>query len=1058
MSSYVDTQIINCNRLASVESRAGNDSNPAVFTNPLQQTVRLDVGDKVSLERAFISEVGAGNPSTIEFKGRTTGKNTVATYTKVEPKDFYYKKSTTYDPKYRLGYFRTTTTTEVSDDTVDLRDNLAPLIIGYYITSNEYPNYIQQPRKFPHLDSARGTAPRMHEDNHYTRADNEQDGLPKFDVSPDCFCRADWITRVGKDGDIIKQKIDCKRYTLFVKDRISYSIGDTEGNDVLQFPSKKNSIISEATYFRFREKINIEIKQGFNTPSAVADQITQQLKETKNENTFEILDGSGYTRPITRTIETSTYKPINCQNIFNYNLQTHIQYALQVFPVTNANINQFAVDYIATFGYIGVKRPEIFEEGRKMMNELVPNSPVIRDAAGNILFNTLTDGFQGFQLTEQITKSGAGTGTNKPASVVTNILYTRENCEKILKFLDTEALYPELWADLEQNDNYQDANLLNGILPSPDNSRFIHINKYADNINDTFGDDAFVIETTVSRASVPIFMKFNETERDNFIEGRNYVNVGINGLMLGFCFPHKRAQYASDGTKLDDIYLIAFDFAELGGVPLNLFTDDGDTKIFTGRKLGYDFHSTAYSTAIITPYSGYDIVDIGTKAAQGDGTVGTDTIHSYTDTIQHIFPLDSTATTVDLTAYQTQTYIGANNPLVSHNGVSNRFEFSKLHTSNNLGNKFKAGRKTDSLTSESMTPAANAELRELVPPNANLDAGNTVYKINPRPSQFGFSPNFKPYTRDDFEFTQQCYPKTATNFVEKNATDGTNTQAFNAWNDNIAPFTVFDSHGGIYIDNWGYDEKDWEDHLWDILGFSYNAVVAPPSKLNVLTRRVDNENSDKLYRPTTNAEVVTTDTKSYITNYQEAGQFSTTLPYPIGLVNYKAIVDGGKKNWVYGGSSSSSAAATEFTPTKAQPRTIFNQVNQITTSTSITATDLKKSVLRPYYTIRSNILEGSSAIGGNPTGADLRIISIIDKYSAANDYFMGNPSDIQFTITKPTVIADITTSIHDSDGVYANVDKTSAVIYKIQKVKKTPIGLIQQIMEDTEKEEKKNKK
>ena len=204
--------------------------------------------------------------------------------------------------------------------------------------------------------------------------------------------------------------------------------------------------------------------------------------------------------------------------------------------------------------------------------------------------------------------------------------------------------------------------------------------------------------------------------------------------------------------------------------------------------------------------------------------------------------------------------------------------------------------------------------------------------------------------------------------------------------------------------------------------------------------------------------MVTTDTKSYITNYQEAGQFSTTLPYPVGLVNYKSIVASGKDNWVYGGSSSSSAAATEFTAVKAQPRTIFNQVNQITTSTSITATDLKKSVLRPYYTIRSNILEGSSAIGGNPTGADLPIISIVDKYSAANDYFMGNPSDIQFTVTKPTMIADITTSIHDSDGVYANVDKTSAVIYKIQKVKKTPIGLIQQIMEDTEKEEKKNKK
>ena len=53
MSEYTDTKLINCNRLASVESRTGNDSNPAIFTNPLNETVRLDVGDKVSLERAF---------------------------------------------------------------------------------------------------------------------------------------------------------------------------------------------------------------------------------------------------------------------------------------------------------------------------------------------------------------------------------------------------------------------------------------------------------------------------------------------------------------------------------------------------------------------------------------------------------------------------------------------------------------------------------------------------------------------------------------------------------------------------------------------------------------------------------------------------------------------------------------------------------------------------------------------------------------------------------------------------------------------------------------------
>jgi len=68
--------------------------------------------------------------------------------------------------------------------------------------------------------------------------------------------------------------------------------------------------------------------------------------------------------------------------------------------------------------------------------------------------------------------------------------------------------------------------------------------------------------------------------------------------------------------------------------------------------------------------------------------------------------------------------------------------------------------------------------------------------------------------------------------------------------------------------------------------------------------------------------------------------------------------------------------------------------------------------------------------------------------------FLGNPSDLEFTITKPTVIADITTSIHDSDGRYANVDRTSAVVYKIQKLRTTPTGIIQDIMDQAKKQKK----
>ena len=56
------------------------------------------------------------------------------------------------------------------------------------------------------------------------------------------------------------------------------------------------------------------------------------------------------------------------------------------------------------------------------------------------------------------------------------------------------------------------------------------------------------------------------------------------------------------------------------------------------------------------------------------------------------------------------------------------------------------------------------------------------------------------------------------------------------------------------------------------------------------------------------------------------------------------------------------------------------------------------------------------------------------------------------------MIGDITTSIHDSDGRYANVNKTSAVIYKIQKLRKTPTNILEDIMQEGEEEIKEKKK
>ena len=1066
--SYVDTQLINCNRLASTESRSGNDSNPAVFTNPLEQSIKLDVGDRISLERAFISEVGAGNPSTIEFKGETKGKNAVAPYCDIEYGDKYYKMENTYDPKYRLGYYRSITTTLKTDDTVDLRDNLAPLVIGYYITSNEYPNYIQQPRRMisNSIYSGRGVVGRDYP-RQYTNDDSFDEGACRHVVNTGCVLLDDWRKKpAAGDNFIYKQKVDNTRYTLFIKDKIAYSVGAT--NDRAQFPNKyHNGIIQEGNYIRYREKVDIEVNKGFNTPSAVASQITQQLTETKNEDIFNIYDQDYNIRSVTKTIETSTYKPINAQNIYNVCDTTLSAYILTAIPLNpGIALNQLAVDYIATFGYIAVKRPEIFEKGREMHQLLYTQQPVIRDNTGTIILDRL-DTFEGFQ-TYNVRSTLITNPNNVDTSLTITVLYSEANLKIIRDFFDTQALYPEIWDSLIESEIYSETVLDGLTLPNINNSRFFHMNELTSDSSvprhsQTFGEDMYrdklAPNNEEDQITLPVFFNYDDSMRDVYYEPDD--SQAGNFLSYGFAAPQRVANYDAAGNRLDDIFLITIKCNGVGGIPKKFFTSVGDAGYFDierGRRIGYDHHATAYSTAIITPYNGYTNCDIGVKSSfqNTNGDLLPNTDFRFPSLNNFIRSVTNPNNVTDLNPYMTMTYIGANNPEIKYNTETNRFELSRFHTANNVGNKRQADNGAQFVNSKTTTPPfANSRL--ITPPQINQEASSTVYKINPRPPQYGFSPTFKPYNPNDQAFRTNVYPETPKDTADNYADQGTNTQKYEGFNLTIEPYTIFDSHGGIYIEDWGFDESNWEDNLWDILGFDYDAVNAQPTKLNVLTKRVDNENSNLLYRPTTNAEVVTTDTKNYVTNEFGAVQYYTSLPYPNCVVNYRAASGNDVGNnylWVLAGDPTD---VDRFNPVKSQPLELWGEVAVLTESTSITATDIQKSVLRPYYTIRSNILEGHSAIGGNPTGANLPIISIVDKYSAASDYFLGNPSDMVFTVTKPTIIADITTSIHDSDGEFANVDKTSAVIYKIQKTRTTPPSIIEEILKDEDKKQKKKK-
>ena len=70
---YTNLTILDCNRQHSVQALSGNEENTSLFTNELGRGIQLDVGDKVSVQGAYISEIGAG-ADTIELKGENFGK------------------------------------------------------------------------------------------------------------------------------------------------------------------------------------------------------------------------------------------------------------------------------------------------------------------------------------------------------------------------------------------------------------------------------------------------------------------------------------------------------------------------------------------------------------------------------------------------------------------------------------------------------------------------------------------------------------------------------------------------------------------------------------------------------------------------------------------------------------------------------------------------------------------------------------------------------------------------------------------------------------------------
>ena len=134
--------------------------------------------------------------------------------------------------------------------------------------------------------------------------------------------------------------------------------------------------------------------------------------------------------------------------------------------------------------------------------------------------------------------------------------------------------------------------------------------------------------------------------------------------------------------------------------------------------------------------------------------------------------------------------------------------------------------------------------------------------------------------------------------------------------------------------------------------------------------------------------------------------------------------------------------------------TYYPEIKQKTQSVSIIADNLPTRMIRGYYTIRSNIIQETPFIGGKVNNTTMPIIGIVDKINGDGDFYFGQESSLQFTITKPLRIASLTCSIHDPDGSYAKTSEQNTVLFKIERDRRVTYDVAQEIISEEEQKRK----
>jgi len=689
MTSYQETILLDCNRLSSeeVNGSALGVSNRAIFTNKVSSGLKLNIGDSVSINSAYISERGAGG-SVIEFKGKPLNALKTISYTETTNNSYvgYEESPTSYGNE----------TSETIDEELFLRDNEASFVIEYYKNTNGE-GYISLPRNFGNastLSSGGSYAGWAANSSYWTSPDGAPLGMNTYTQNTSHVYGPDWQVKEhgytnasGTNGGVSARGIrnNNERFTLFKMKDIIWDVTTRSVEDLKSWTQYPASYSDPAChpYDIYREKKTIHVDAGYDSPSNIAGKITDQLVST--ETPLE-MDRFRTNRrdpefPVSLIVNGSFYKtfPASGTTKFNgsnnkefFNSANYGSVPIGTPPTTGSGgYNAKSVAYLNSYAYIGFKRPKLVEKGRG------------------------TFGYHGNFM-------GALIEGNPVNDIITNITWSLSVLEQIRDFFAIQHdLYPELITNGTGTDfsKYAAHNTTSASLNSSflEEARFLHMGgSYTAGVTAApLGDDMYNTSYLVpsqmdDKSSHPLFVYFNNNS--SHLSPEYYNGDTTETLAFGF-------------AKKSAAGYVTFVTAPIGGIPSHYYyaMSGPDRAILANTKIGYDYHFNAYGNAAIMLNNGYSKE-------------------------QYFAGYNFQGYLLDIT------YSGATSPLMNFDTVENRFELSGLHTPERVGNFANAG---------SSAPDSST----FFSPSPSDQAAEVVYKINKQLHYDTWSPSMRPYSK-----------------------------------------------------------------------------------------------------------------------------------------------------------------------------------------------------------------------------------------------------------------------------------------------------------------------